>query len=683
MNDIPILTSPKNTQSDVSQVLTSFNDALSFTGEQLNEMSSSIQKTITQMDKAIKTPAQTEKSLVKTEQTTEQAVITGKKEQKKTNKKLSDLSTSLKTFGTSISQSILGDVSFITQPFKQIGDITKKTFAFFKGDKDKRVAPKREVLLKKGVEGASSVFIVDWMKKLMGKDGEKEDGGINLLEKLGIASIASKLFPGLMKALPFAMIAGGILWGVLDGIWAVGEAEKWGVSNVAAFLGGFFGGKGEGWSNVLPNMGKGALLGAGIGMLAGGPIGAIAGALIGAAIFGVMGYIGAEKIAKWIDKLMETKGLLTVLGGLTGATIGFVVGGPIGAGIGGLIGMALGAIGEVMASEDPKATILGIISNPKVVALGGALSAGGAGFLIAGPLGFVIGMVLGGALGAIAGALLEEKARTGKTIKEQLRDIFIKPFIDMFQGFRDFFKTIKLIFDRNQGLKGLLVVASFLTGVGSLESQTLALEDSEIIAAKTERENVVKEMERLRERRDKEQEAMDVEAGKRTRSEEFDQDKINAIEKRRDALDVRIESLRTDMFDLDVYIKDIKENGLQLQEKLMEGLATDITTDELRRLRFGGEGLSVTGKGILKRQLTAAEDEDKIEIITTGLTDQQVMDDIKEIPVEGSLFENLKALQEQKTSIGGNNIYNNTQYNLANPLSSDQIFKTLQAATME
>ena len=226
--------------------------------------------------------------------------------------KLNELSGSLKDFGSSISSSILGDVSFITQPFKQIGDITKKTFSLFKGkDKEKRVPPKRDVLLKKGVEGSGSVYIVDSMKKIFGaeKDGEEGGGLKGLLSGIfgtgaaGLTGIAAKMFPKLMKILPLAAIAGGIIWGVIDAIKAIGMADEWGVSKIQAAIGGFLGGTESGWKNAFKNAGKWALMGVGIGFLVGGPVGGLVGGLIGAVVGGILGFFGGEAIAKFLKKI--------------------------------------------------------------------------------------------------------------------------------------------------------------------------------------------------------------------------------------------------------------------------------------------------------------------------------------------------------------------------------------------
>lgn len=518
MSDIPVLTKTNakltNCQVavDVSEVLTVFNEAVSFTGESLTEMSSTLKKTLGDVAKAnkakpaadipqpkqVKAPAPPKPKPVPVppQKTKVSGIIPpdsgfapstpspsespeSPSDRKKfgetqLGKKMGELGKSLKGFGTSISSSILGDTSFITQPFKQIGDITKKAFSVFKSDKTKgRVPPRRDVLMRKGVEGASAVYLGDMIKKHAGDGKGEDDGGFNLLEKLGLAGVASTLFPALMKALPFAMIAGGILWGVLDGIWAVGQAENWGVSEVSAAMAGFLAGKGEGWDNALKNAGKGALIGGGIGLAAGGPIGMLVGALLGAAVFGILGYFGPEKVAKFIDdRIMKNTGLLTLIGGVVGAGIGLAIGGPVGLLVGGMLGMALGGLGEALASEDPKAKALELVKDPKVLATFGAILGGGIGLMVGGPIGAVIGAVLGFAGGAIASALIDEKEKTGKTIKQILFDSIIQPMITFFQGIGDWFAAFGAIWNREKigadgvGFGKMIVDAgTFLTGI--------------------------------------------------------------------------------------------------------------------------------------------------------------------------------------------------------------------------
>lgn len=174
------------------------------------------------------------------------------------------------------------------------------------GINHENVLPKKESLLKYGgVMGAAAVYLGEMLGETS-KVGKEEGGGLfsNMMGAMGMSSIANKLFPALAKVLPFAAIAGGIIWGVIDATIAVGKADEWGVSGVEAAIGGFIGGTGEGIANAFKNAGKWALIGAGAGAFSG-PVGAIAGGLVGAAIGGIYGFIGGEKIAQFISQTKE------------------------------------------------------------------------------------------------------------------------------------------------------------------------------------------------------------------------------------------------------------------------------------------------------------------------------------------------------------------------------------------
>jgi hypothetical protein len=137
-------------------------------------------------------------------------------------------------------------------------------------------------------------------------DEEKEKNKIKLKDLL--TKIPAGLLGTLMKGGAIAAIAGGIIWGVIDGIAASMKAGEWGVSKSSAFIGGFLGGTESGFKGAFKSMGKWALIGAGTGFLAAGPIGAIIGGIIGAAIGFVLGYIGGKEIAKGVDGLKTKLG---------------------------------------------------------------------------------------------------------------------------------------------------------------------------------------------------------------------------------------------------------------------------------------------------------------------------------------------------------------------------------------
>lgn len=163
----------------------------------------------------------------------------------------------------------------------------------------KKVQPSRQELAKQGVIGAAAIHIAKAIE-----DNTPSASGGGLPDDFGgVSKFAEGAAPALMKAAGVGAIVAGVIWGVVDGIMAYGKAEEWGVSGIAAGLGGFFGGSGEGGDikDAFKNAGKFAIMGAGIGLLAGGPLGALAGGLAGAAFGGILGWIGGENIAKFFQ----------------------------------------------------------------------------------------------------------------------------------------------------------------------------------------------------------------------------------------------------------------------------------------------------------------------------------------------------------------------------------------------
>jgi len=237
--------------------------------------------------------------------------------------------------------SALGPLPLIIKPLEDffkfsvkdsIKDGTKKVFTKkdstgLPNDKteeflSKKVRPKRESLLKSGVMGAAAVYMADEFTDALGAGeksgshlGDVKDGILgNVTEGISQGGIAGLVKAGLtsgalLTGLGIAGLATSIIWGIFDGIKAYGQAEEWGVSGVSAAIAGFFAG-GEaagGIKNAFKNAGKFALMGASIGLL-GGPVGVLAGGLIGAAFGGIVGFIGAENLAKGFDKIGEWVG---------------------------------------------------------------------------------------------------------------------------------------------------------------------------------------------------------------------------------------------------------------------------------------------------------------------------------------------------------------------------------------
>jgi hypothetical protein len=261
-----------------------------------------------------------------------------------------------------------------------------------------------------GVGDLGALYIASALKDATDEKKPKKNFLSDIFTKLfggtAVGAMASKIFPALLQALPLAAIAGGIIWGIMDGLKAMGEAENWGVSKLQAFIGGFIAGEGGGGiKNAFKNAGKWALMGAGLGLMVGGPAGAVAGGLIGGAIGGIVGYIGAEKTANFIKDIMEDVGFQALAGAGIGAITGFMIGGPVGALAGAFIGLAIGGIKTVLEADDPEAMVKELFKSTLFVTAGGAILGGAIGFAIGGPVGLVIGALLGGAIAGITSAI--------------------------------------------------------------------------------------------------------------------------------------------------------------------------------------------------------------------------------------------------------------------------------------
>lgn len=106
----------------------------------------------------------------------------------------------------------------------------------------------------------------------------------------------------LLKAIPIAGLAAGLLLTVKDAIGGWFSAESWGVSKISGMFGGLIAGLDSGVMGALKNGGKWALIGAGIGSFV--PvIGTLFGGLIGGAIGAILGLFGGEKVAQFFDSI--------------------------------------------------------------------------------------------------------------------------------------------------------------------------------------------------------------------------------------------------------------------------------------------------------------------------------------------------------------------------------------------
>lgn len=162
----------------------------------------------------------------------------------------------------------------------------------------------------------------------------------------GLKKIATKVAPKATKFLAgstgklimgSAMIAGGVLLAVKDGIAGSKKAKKWGVGKFNAGVAAGLTSSSKGAKGALAGAAKYGLIGAGIGSIIPG-VGTAIGGAIGAGVGTVLGAIGGERTAKFfqgvgkkVSKVWDKHGS-KVLTGLT-AGIGWLMGGPMGAGI--------------------------------------------------------------------------------------------------------------------------------------------------------------------------------------------------------------------------------------------------------------------------------------------------------------------------------------------------------------
>lgn len=267
-----------------------------------------------------------------------------------------------------------------------------------------------------------------YLGSILADDTEGKEGILGGLFDGNIGRMAATLFPALAKALPFAALAGGILWGIIDGLATMDMADEWGVSNISAFLGGFLSGTDSGWSGAISGAGKFSLIGAGIGAMFG-PMGILAGALLGGAIGGVLGYFEAEDVAQFVDGALDTIMTNPLASTFAGAAAGGAIGamfGPLGFVAGSLIGAFVGSFLPYLQDEEGNLDIAGIWSRmrdePAALGLAGA-SAGAIIGMAFGPVGMLVGALLGGAFGAALGFINKSQSNAEKE-QEEIMDEF-------------------------------------------------------------------------------------------------------------------------------------------------------------------------------------------------------------------------------------------------------------------
>lgn len=145
-----------------------------------------------------------------------------------------------------------------------------------------------------------AVLLFDLFTKGFKKDGigKNEEG---LMGLFGDGGVMKSVGPMIAKLGGIAMLIGGIVWAVMDGISGFFKAKEWGTSKVSGVIGGILGGTSKGLEGAMGNMGKWALIGAGIGTLIMPFVGTLIGGLLGGALGFILGWIGGERIAKFFD----------------------------------------------------------------------------------------------------------------------------------------------------------------------------------------------------------------------------------------------------------------------------------------------------------------------------------------------------------------------------------------------
>lgn len=131
--------------------------------------------------------------------------------------------------------------------------------------------------------------------------GEAFTSGLGNIKKIIQSKVAQRLAGG-------ALILGGLMDAVFDGIQGMKDAKDWGVSDVSGFIGAFLAGKADGWKGMVGNTLKWGAVGAGTGLMFG-PMGMLIGGLLGAAIGALLNFVGGKEISKMFDGLLVSFGL--------------------------------------------------------------------------------------------------------------------------------------------------------------------------------------------------------------------------------------------------------------------------------------------------------------------------------------------------------------------------------------
>ena len=171
-------------------------------------------------------------------------------------------------------------------------DIFKSHFGFVEreADSDRRAEQSGD---QKPKGQGDLAKLADWWQNL---DMKKD------MEGMGMAHMAAGMVRILGKAIfsSVTFFIGSLIWTVFD---AFAGMKMWG--GPAGFVGGLLGGLSKGLIGAAMQGSKFAVLGGTIGMMFGGPFGMIAGVALGGIFGALMGYIGGERIAKTIQKMID------------------------------------------------------------------------------------------------------------------------------------------------------------------------------------------------------------------------------------------------------------------------------------------------------------------------------------------------------------------------------------------
>lgn len=354
---------------------------------------------------------------------------------------------------------------------------------------EQKVRPTKRDLLQAGILGSSAVYLADTLTG-EGEEGAVSEGGIfnRILDSMfggltqgGLMTAVKGVGAKLLAGAPILALAGGVLWGAIDAIIAVGKAEDWGVSKVSAGLAGFLAGSGEGGiMDALKGFGKWALIGAGFGII-GGPPGMIAGALVGGAIGGILGFIGGKRLAEafdaignWFSSMFSLDAIRDTFSDEEASFSQRLIAG-IGVGLHATWGSILSGLGEVWDGIKQRASNIQEIWGDeettfwqRIVRIGREVIVGIAEI----PINFVRGVVDN--LKTLAGTLFGEDQinQVVDLVKDRAKELFDHVFSPIVDGFMSVFEGLKTRWQNITDIAGD-EEATFWEKVGGIGKQIL------------------------------------------------------------------------------------------------------------------------------------------------------------------------------------------------------------------